>query len=165
MSSQADQQQRFARLVIAGFEAAGHSTDAEVVAAGGPSTTYMTQLRKVADGRELMADPRNATLRRIDKAARWSPGSAREVWGGAEAPSPGDHTPARGDGFYPPEPAPPTVEQLWSWTRHLVEKVDALEDRIEELEDRASATSDPPDVRRGSSFPTVQKRAARRDEQ
>lgn len=77
MSSDA---QRFAARVIAAFQAAGHFTDQEVGDAGGPSTTTMTKLRKVASGEESMKPPRNDTFRKIDTAAAWPRGSARVLW-------------------------------------------------------------------------------------
>lgn len=73
-------EQHFATQVLAGFRDAGRHTDAEVVAAGGPSTSFLTNLRKVAAGEGTMPAPRGDTLRRIDRATDWKPGSARELW-------------------------------------------------------------------------------------
>ncbi|WP_030526632.1 hypothetical protein [Phycicoccus jejuensis] len=83
------QSQDFAKAVLAGFVAAGLHTDAEIVAAGGPSTTTLTLLRKVARGEESMSKPRNPTWRNIDTAARWPAGYARALWEGVEPPETG----------------------------------------------------------------------------
>lgn len=77
MSSSA---QQFAATVLAAFRAAGNHTDQEVGEAGGPSTTTMTMLRKVAEGEGDMPSPRSDTLRKIDRAAGWRTGSARALW-------------------------------------------------------------------------------------
>lgn len=79
--------QRFARLVLAAFDAAGRSTDAEVGRAGGPSTSTMTKLRAAAKGADL-AEPRSQTWTAIEKAANWPAGSARKVWEGDNPPEP-----------------------------------------------------------------------------
>jgi hypothetical protein len=76
--------QQFARRVLDAFVEAGIATDALVGAAGGPSTSTMTKLRKVAVGEDTMPEPREPTWSKIDKAAGWLPGSARRVWHGAE---------------------------------------------------------------------------------
>lgn len=70
----------FAEVVLAHFRARTLHTDAEVKDAGGPSSTWMTNLRKAADGESLKADPRNDTFKRIDTAAGWSIGSARNLY-------------------------------------------------------------------------------------
>lgn len=75
--------QHFARTVLAAFDEAGLTSDALVHEAGGPSSTYMTGLRKAADG-AAMTEPRSDTYRRIDDAALWERGSAREVWAGRD---------------------------------------------------------------------------------
>ena len=75
---------RFAEAVLDAFRAAGRLTDAEVVAAGGPSDSYMTSLRKAAQGDLLLAQPRGHTQRRIERAAGWGPGSTLKVWEGGE---------------------------------------------------------------------------------
>ena len=67
---------RFATLVLDAFEAAGHSTDTQVIAAGGPSTTTLTMLRKVRAGEWEMPEPRNPTWSKIEDAARWPRGTA-----------------------------------------------------------------------------------------
>lgn len=97
--------QRFAQKVLDGLAGAGLYTDRAVGAAGGPSTSSMTMLRKVAKGEIGMAEPREPTWSNIDKAARWEPGSARRVWFGEEpvgalsedddfVASPGERVPA-----------------------------------------------------------------------
>lgn len=84
MSSNA---QRFAKAVLDAFKAAGAYTDKEVGDAGGPSTTTLTTLRKVASGeRSSMSEPRSDTLRKIDRAAHWETGSARALWESGASP-------------------------------------------------------------------------------
>lgn len=78
--------QRFATAVLEAFRHAGYATDAQVVAAGGPSTTTMTKLRKVAAGAADMVEPREPTWSKIDKAAVWRPGTARRIWAGEDPP-------------------------------------------------------------------------------
>lgn len=75
---------RFAQLVLEAFAAAGNHTDAQIARAAGPSTSTMTKLRKVAEGRSSMPEPREPTWTKIDNAAAWAPGSARRVWRGEE---------------------------------------------------------------------------------
>lgn len=75
--------QRFAEVVLAAFATEGHTTDELVHDAGGPSSTYMTGLRKTAAGAE-MKEPRSDTYRRIERAAGWKRGSGRRVWLGGE---------------------------------------------------------------------------------
>lgn len=80
MSSKGDDQQ-FAETVLEAFQAAGRYTDVEVAEAGGPSSSWMTELRKIRDGakQNFDAQPRSDTLRRIDAAANWRQGSARKL--------------------------------------------------------------------------------------
>lgn len=80
------QSQEFAEAVLAGFVAAGLHTDAEIVKAGGPSTTTLTLFRKVAHGYGEMSKPRNPTWGRIDTAAGWPAGTARALWEGRPRP-------------------------------------------------------------------------------
>lgn len=88
MSSESTEQ-RFARLVIAAFESQALTTDELVKQAGGPSNTYMTGLRKAAEGKGPLTEPRSDTYRRIERAANWRKDSARLVWRGAKpAPYP-----------------------------------------------------------------------------
>lgn len=141
MSSNA---QRFAAAVLAAFKAAGHYTDQEVGDAGGPSTTTLTKLRKVADEGASMPPPRSDTLKKIDKAADWEPGSARELWQfgtspklskpsnlhevlGLEPPSPEEmrrqrRAARRGSGFE-------------GWVESLADRILELEERLDSLED------------------------------
>lgn len=80
-------EQRFARIVLAAFEAAGRTSDQLVGRAEGPSTSTMTKLRKAAEGTGTLAEPRSQTWAAIEKAANWPAGSARLVWEGADPPS------------------------------------------------------------------------------
>lgn len=75
--------ERFARLVLQRFDDLGLTTDEEVKAAGGPSTSTMTKLRAASAGK-AMTEPRGDTRRNIDAAAQWAPGSALTVWRGGE---------------------------------------------------------------------------------
>lgn len=76
--------QDFAKHVLSAFEDAGHFTDPQVSAAGGPSSSTMTLLRKVAEGKVTINEPREPTWSKIDRAANWAPGSARRVWRGGQ---------------------------------------------------------------------------------
>lgn len=77
MSSDA---QQFARFVLDAFAHKGRHTDADIKAAGGPSDTYMTGLRKTALKGEPLRPLRSDTARRIDAAAGWAEGSAMHLW-------------------------------------------------------------------------------------
>ncbi len=86
------QGQRFAAIVLARFEQMGLFTDAEVLIAGGPSSSTMTAYRRARDGEGDLAEPRNPVWRKIEQAAGWAAGSARRVWAGqdpVEASAPG----------------------------------------------------------------------------
>lgn len=74
------EQRRFAQRVLEAFAASGRTTDQEVATAGGPSSTTMTTLRKLADGTTRVARLRSDTLRRIDAAAGWAEGTAKAAW-------------------------------------------------------------------------------------
>jgi hypothetical protein len=124
----AQTQQRFAKIVLAAFKTAGRHTDEEVGDADGPSTSTMSKLRKVALGESLMATPRGDTYKRIDTAAKWERGSAREVWAG------GDPTPLR-------TVASPSVESLAAKVAEL--------DRIVTQLARNLDPPEPPDTPRG----------------
>lgn len=117
--------QRFARLVIDGLREAGRATDVEVGAAGGPSTTFMTKLRKVAAGEDDMPRPRNDTMRRIEVAAEWPPGVAARVWEG------GDVGTTRAVGLHSPLPRDPLMRQ---WITELLERIAELEERVDLLD-------------------------------
>lgn len=80
-------QRKFADAVLAAFQAAGLHTDAAVQSAGGPSSTYMTYLRKAAAGEDALKEPRGDTQRRVEAAAGWPSGSARVAWRTGAAPS------------------------------------------------------------------------------
>lgn len=74
--------QVFAMKVLDAFRAAGRLTDTDVAAAGGPSDSYMTSLRKAAAGSVVLPEPRGNTQKAIETAARWAPGSTLKVWNG-----------------------------------------------------------------------------------
>lgn len=78
--------QRFARIVLDAFKAAGLHTDERVKAAGGPSSTWMTGLRKAAAGVEKLRPVRNDTYDAIERAAGWPADTARRVYAGGEPP-------------------------------------------------------------------------------
>lgn len=154
MSSET-QAQRFARIVLAAFQAAGRPVDSEVAAAGGPSTTFMTALRKARDGAAIKM-PRNDTMRRIDAAASWPPGTALKVWDGATPPDPtrADYIWTSPPGALEMYPAPQDPSAA-RWITMLRHEVDALRDRVEALEKAAQ----PP----GRTFPGLVQEAARED--
>lgn len=83
MSSQVEM---FARRVLQGFLDAGLTTDEEVRAAHGPSTSTMTKLRAAAEKGYQMPEPRGDTYRNIDRAAGWRSGSARALWRTGDQP-------------------------------------------------------------------------------
>lgn len=147
--------QRFARLVLAAFQAAGRPVDSEVGAAGGPSTTFMTQLRKARDGAE-MSKPRNDTLKRIDAAASWPAGTAAKVWDGMTPPDPtrADYIWTSPPGAIEMYPAPQDPNAA-RWITMLRHEVDHLRERIEILEKSSR------DARR--TYPSIVSEAARRD--
>lgn len=144
MSSNA---QRFAETVLAAFKAAGHYTDKEVGDAGGPSTTTLTRLRKVAEEGEPMPPPRGDTLRNIDRAADWPPGSARALWHEGRAPV----AMRRPNLFQIVGEQEPTTEQvrrqrrsskpsgLDGWVESLANRILEVEERLDYLESRLGA--------------------------
>lgn len=82
-------EQRWAQVVLEAFEAANLTTNEEVAAAGGPSTTTVSKYRGLAAGRlASMPEPRADVYRKIDRAARWEPGSARRLWRDGTPPTP-----------------------------------------------------------------------------
>lgn len=125
--------QRFAQMVLGAFEAAGLFTDPQVIAAGGPSTSTMTLLRKVAnpDDPTTMSEPREPTWGKVDKAAGWRPGSARAVWRG------GDPTPAT----TPAHREQPTAEDA---SEFILRRLAVIEARLRNVESRL-----PPEPLRG----------------
>ncbi len=111
--------QAFAERVLAAFEQAGRSTDAQVAAAGGPSNTTMTKFRSVARGESDMAEPREPTWTKIDLAASWAPGSSRRVWRGQEPVAAGLNE---------------TAFRKNALNRVMPQVVADLEERVDELE-------------------------------
>jgi len=155
--------QQFALRVLAAFDEAGHLTDAEVAEAGGPSSTWMTRLRKAASGEVEIAEPRGDTLRRIELAAGWERGSAREVYRGGEPIPALDPESAREEarasgrliGSPPRRPSvrydydygfETFVERLYDRVRDLERRVDRLESTFREgggEHDRSAANQMP----------------------
>lgn len=111
--------QRFATRVLEAFVAAGNHTDTEVKDAGGPSSTFMTSLRRAARGDSELASVRTDTLRRIDAAAHWVEGSARSLWLWQDEPVPldADHSRTADD---------PVLSRVLD----LEERVDVLEREV-----------------------------------
>lgn len=128
MSSNA---QHFATVVLSAFRSAGHYTDQEVGDAGGPSTTTMTTLRKVAGGETGMSAPRGDTLRKIDQAARWQTGSARALWESGAAPLADD--PFVLDRIER-ERSRQTENDRDRWVQTLSDRILELEERVDLLE-------------------------------
>lgn len=116
--------QSFAKRVLSAFEAAGHATDDEVRRAGGPSTTSMTRLRKVADGKLAMGTTRTNMFHGIDEAAQWEYGSARKLLEQGTQPV------VRGS---PTEDSEQGTKTYWSQFVHQ------LEDRFNKIENRLDA--------------------------
>lgn len=134
--------QRFATLVIAAFDDRTLTTDELVKQAGGPSNTYMTNLRKAAKGEVEMKEPRSDTYGRIERAANWKKGTARLVWRGDEPdvipPVDADHPLSR---YAKPEMPPRRrfsggidgyVERIADRLIDLEERVELLEQRLQE---------------------------------
>lgn len=138
MSSKA---QQFAATVLAAFSEAGHHTDEEVGDAGGPSTTTMTKLRKVALGEMDMSPPRSDTLRKIDRAADWKGGSARKLWLDGTPPELNNRAEFRAALGGPPLTAeerrrrgPRPMGGFEGWVESLADRVLELEERVDILE-------------------------------
>lgn len=136
MSSDA---QRFAQTVLDAFRAAGNYTDQEIGEDGGPSTTTLSKLRKVFEEGGDMPAPRGDTLRKIDHAAHWYPGSARELWAHGQPPRMRPESPL-GKALGIPTPTPSErrasrlkQEQLLSSPAAFIEQ---LADRLLEVEER-----------------------------
>lgn len=160
--------QDFAQRVLAAFEQAGLFTDVEVSRAGGPSTTFMTMLRKVRDGEESAMPengPRGDTMFRIDLAADWEPGSARALWAKGTKPKArsrpdfvfGDHV-VEAKRYRPPA-TPGSLDQILD---ELFDRVVELEERLDVVE-RNSGVSDPGEV--GRKLQTGRAAARRRNPQ
>lgn len=75
------QREVFRDVVLARAEEIGLSSDARIVAAGGPSSSTLTKIRA------LSTDPRGDVLQRLDTALRWPAGSALRLWRDGVAPS------------------------------------------------------------------------------
>lgn len=136
MSSNA---QRFAAEVLAAFRAAGHYTDQEVGDAGGPSTTTMTKLRKVAEGEGEMPEPRGDTYKKIDAAAEWMPGSARALWRDGSIPKRSTASDRMRDALGLERPTPEAIRRQRRRTRYSDGAdgfVERLADRLLEVEER-----------------------------
>lgn len=74
---------RFARAVLAKFKELRYETDDEIAAAGGPSSSTLTSLRKAAaDPSYDMKRPRSDSAKRWDAATGWPPGTALRIWDG-----------------------------------------------------------------------------------
>lgn len=161
--------QDFAQRVLAAFEQAGLFTDVEVGRAGGPSTTFMTMLRKVRDGDEAAMPengPRGDTMFRIDHAASWEPGSARALWTKGTKPKARQSRPDFViDGrpvqvkHYRPSATPTNLDELID---ELFDRVVELEERVDILENE-SGVSDPSQV--GRKLQTGRAAARRRGPQ
>lgn len=81
MSSQPSPEQ-FRDTIVDRAEELGLTSDEKVKAAGGPSSSTMTKIRR-ADP----TTPRGDTFDRLDKALQWIGGSARRLWFGGVAPA------------------------------------------------------------------------------
>jgi hypothetical protein len=137
-------QQRFAQVVLKAFVDAGRATDKEVGEAGGPSTSTMTTLRKVARGGGTMRDPRPDSLRKIERAARWTTGSARALWEtGAEPTVEPRYTFTDAVRDFPPGVETLTREEARIYFgTGLATAVERLTDRVLELEERLDLLED-----------------------
>lgn len=127
---------RFASLVIAAFEERALTTDELVKQAGGPSNTYMTNLRKAAEGKVEMTEPRSDTYRRIEVAANWRRGTARLVWRGED---PVTNPESRFDLLrkVAGEPTPQRrrfSDSLEGYVERIADRLTDLEERVEVLE-------------------------------
>lgn len=138
--------QHFATTVLQAFRDAGLHTDQEIVDAGGPSTTTLTKLRKVAQGSEVMPEPRGDTLRKVDRAVHWQPGSARALWATKAAPVIIKSAAMRMAEVLgtstPPQPRQPLkryrIEGIESYVEDLADRVLELEERLDILEQQLS---------------------------
>lgn len=127
--------QRFASLVIAAFDDRALTTDELVKQAGGPSNTYMTSLRKAADGKADMTEPRSDTYRRIEVAGNWKKGTARLVWRGADPVVIPKYEPV--SEWSTPESLPPRRRfstGLEGYAERIADRLMDLEERVDLLE-------------------------------
>jgi hypothetical protein len=76
--------EKFRDTIIERADQLGLTSDDKVKAAGGPSSSTMTKLRR-ADP----TTPRGDTFDRLDKALQWTGGSARRLWFTGVTPSVG----------------------------------------------------------------------------
>lgn len=136
------EQQVFAKRALEAFAAAGHTTDQEVAAAGGPSSTTMTTLRKIADGKLRVARLRSDTLKGIDAAAGWTPGTAKASWlNGTDIPFDSHTGSLAGGGALMRAAFDPRVME--GYLRQLESRILDTEDRLDALEARVEGgTSD-----------------------
>lgn len=88
---------KFADIVLSAFVTNQKTSDKLIGEAGGPSDTWMTYLRKVAEGEVPMRPLRSDSARRIDSAAGWRSGSALELWHTGELPPNHASRPAASD--------------------------------------------------------------------
>lgn len=124
--------QRFAQMVLKAFADRELYTDPQIIKAGGPSTSQMTLIRKVADPEKnwTMNEPREPTWSKVDTAAGWVSGSARKVWNGGDPEPVG--TPEQ-DEFV----ASPGARKTPGVTNdEVLRELRAMQQRIEELSRR-----------------------------
>lgn len=126
------EQQEFAKVVLAAFAKARRHTDRQIGDAGGPSTSKMTTLRKVAAGEQPSMKMRSDTLRRIDAAADWFTGSAHDFWTNGTRPTLDalGHPLSEGEGAAARGPADPTDGYL----RRLEARILETEVRLDRVE-------------------------------
>lgn len=138
---------RFAAAVIEGFQVAGLYTDAEIYSAGGPSTTTMTKLRKVAAGEEAMSEPRTPTYAKIERAAGWTHGSARGIWR---------------DGALPQLKVVEAVPSVTLTPANMDQVVQQMLDRLMQIEDRLDQVGERLDITWDGPETSLELLAARR---
>ncbi|WP_232785804.1 helix-turn-helix domain-containing protein [Mycobacteroides chelonae] len=107
-------------------------THEDVVNRGGPSGVTLTKI-EAAKG----PVPRGATLKKLDLALDWRPGSALRTLSG-DKPTPIDDEPRAGSSLLPPPPQDLADEAL-QMAAHLVEAVEKLNDELPRLSDRAES--------------------------
>lgn len=130
-------QRDFAKHVLDAFAAAGNHTDREVSDAGGPSSTFMTLLRKVAAGKSTFPALRSDTLRRIDAAANWRYNASRDFWMSGEVPTEDSLGRPLSEGNPPPnrigDPQEAYVRKLDARILETEERLDLLERQVNML--------------------------------
>lgn len=152
-------QQEFAAKVLAAFEEAGHYTDKEVGEAGGPSTTFMTALRKAAAGELVIPEPRSDTFRKIDRAAEWNAGGARGLWTTGRIPDrkTADRRLGEALGMPPKSPAQKRADYMRR-APGIESYIQEIADRLLEVEERVDLVEE--EIRQARS-PGTRLRAAR----